>query len=111
MGSVSQDGLPLFVGRYKDPKTGKIKTMKKQSYLVNPTNWKSKFDKGVLNMAYKWNQFVRAQQAVTNSIKAKNVWAGISSRWKTNASVPMVKRRIMMNLARSIISEKSRVWE
>lgn len=64
----------MLLGRFKDPSTGRIKVIKKPSYLYNKYDFQQSLDHSMLNAAYKWNQYIRAQQQVINIMRKKANW-------------------------------------
>jgi hypothetical protein len=60
MGSISAKGVPLYLGRYYDPKTKKLKVLGKPKVAINPLDWDQVYNKKLVNMAANWNQFVRS---------------------------------------------------
>jgi len=59
MGSISAKGVPMYIGRFYDPVTKKIKTISKPKITINPYDWNQVYNKTVLQLAANWNQFVR----------------------------------------------------
>ena len=59
MGAISAKGVPMYIGRYYDPVTKKLKTISKPKIVVNPYDWNQVYNKTVLQLAANWNQFVR----------------------------------------------------
>jgi hypothetical protein len=59
MGNISAKGVPLYLGRYYDPITKKLRVFGKPKVAINPTDWDQVYNKKVLMLAANWNQFVR----------------------------------------------------
>lgn len=60
IGPISKTGLPIYLGRYYDEKTNRIKTIGPPSRNINMTDWKTKMNYLIQHAAYKWNQYARA---------------------------------------------------
>lgn len=60
MGPTKKGGLALYLGRFKDPRTKKLKTMKKPNYIFNKYDYQQNLDHSLLMLAYKWNQYIKA---------------------------------------------------
>lgn len=73
-GRIGKKGLPSYLGRYWDPKAKRIRTIGKPSYLYNTTDYKQVFTWHIMNMTYKWNQFVRATDGLAKHIGQKKNW-------------------------------------
>jgi hypothetical protein len=60
MGPIAKSGLPFYVGRWADKKTGKIHAFLKPNYVYDRFNYNSTLTHALLQAAYKWNQYVRS---------------------------------------------------
>jgi len=70
IGPVSKDSLPLYAGRYVDPLTGAVRTLPKPSMkYVNPTDFQSLVLYNMARLVYKWNSYVRSEQAYLSLLK------------------------------------------
>lgn len=58
-GPITKQGIPMYIGRYYDKATKRIKVINKPKVAVNPSDWKQVYDKRVLQLTSNWNQFVR----------------------------------------------------
>lgn len=65
-GSINKNSLPIYIGRYLDKKTGKIKLVKRPNYIYNKYDFNATYDHALLATAYKWNQFAASVQRVVN---------------------------------------------
>lgn len=74
MGAINGQSLTLYLGRYRDPVTNKVKLIKRPSYIYNKYDYVATLDHHILTAAYKWNQYVRAQQQVLNFMRKKTSW-------------------------------------
>lgn len=60
MGPVSSKSSPLYLGRYYDPKTNRVRTVKNPKfYTYNPTSADQTYGYLTTAIAYKWNQVIR----------------------------------------------------
>jgi hypothetical protein len=60
VGPIAKKGLPLYMGRFLDPKTNRIKLISKPSYIYDKYSWQESFDHAVTMAAYRWNSFVKS---------------------------------------------------
>lgn len=106
MGPVSQKGLPLYLGRYKDRKTGRLKLISPPNYLYNWKNWNSVFDHGVIDLAYKWNQFVRSADHIVMTLKKKAVWAKYIAAKSKKYTLSALRRSQLLKTIKSVQNGK-----
>lgn len=60
MGPVGKNTAPLYLGRYYDPKTNRVKTIKNPKTITyNPTNKEQVYGYLINAIAHKWNQVIR----------------------------------------------------
>ena len=59
-GPISKNGNSLYMGRWYDPKTNRVKAFMKPKYIYNPGDWRSHMVHSLFNLTDKWNQFERA---------------------------------------------------
>lgn len=45
MGPISKDGLPIFLGRYYDNTTNRVRTISKPHLIVNTSDWNAVYQK------------------------------------------------------------------
>lgn len=60
MGPVAATGLPFYVGRWADPKTGRVHAFLNPTYAFDRFNYNTTLTHALLRAAYKWNQYVRS---------------------------------------------------
>lgn len=60
IGALTPSGSPLFMGRWYDAKTNRVKSFVKPKYVYNPTNYNAVMSHSLLNLVNKWNAFARA---------------------------------------------------
>lgn len=51
--------MPLYLGRYLDPVTKRIKTIPKPKLAINSRDWDQVYFNLIARLAYSWNQFAR----------------------------------------------------
>ncbi len=76
-GPITKQGVPLYIGRYYDPVTKKLKVLNRPKVAVNPYDWKQVYDKKVLQLVSNWNQFVRGVEGLSSHIRNKSDWQNI----------------------------------
>lgn len=76
LGPLAKDGLPIYIGRYVDRKTNRLKLLPRPNFAVNPSDQKQVYAKLMYNLAYKWNQFAQSVQSVYK-------FAGKANNWET----------------------------
>lgn len=106
MGPISQKGLPLYLGRYKDRKTGRLKLISPPNYLYNWREWSSVFDHGVIDLAYKWNQFVRSADRVVMILKKKGIWEKYIAARAKKYTLSALRRSQLLKTIKSVQNGK-----
>lgn len=60
IGNLTQSGSPLFMGRWYDAKTNRVKSFVKPKYIYNTSDYNAVMSHTLLNLVNKWNAFARA---------------------------------------------------
>lgn len=60
MGPVTKTSSPLYLGRFYDPKSNRVRTVRNPKfYTYNPTKPDQVYGYLTTSLAYKWNQVIR----------------------------------------------------
>jgi len=60
VGKISKAGSPLFLGRWFDPNSNRVKAFYRAPFVVNPTDWNQVLAARMFAMINAWNKFARA---------------------------------------------------
>ena len=69
MGQITKNGVPLYLGRWYDRKTNRIRAFVPGNYVYNPLDFNSTLNHAVFQYIKKWNSLANAEQKILNLLK------------------------------------------
>lgn len=108
MGPLNRGGAPIFLGRWYDSRTNRIKTLMKPRYLYNPTDWNSTFTHSIFTLINKWNSFARAEQNVLSLMRTRNsaAWRRKVKSISRKSRLGSFRKQALKNLLKQFIANQ-----
>ena len=100
MGPINKSSLPFYIGRAKNKATGRMATLKRPQFFIDPSNPEANITKSWVDTTYKWNAFLRSAQHSLNTMKTR--WGTKRKTIDRKYTLPNLRKMQLMQTANQL---------